>query len=107
MYGGLLTQTCTVWPPQSPDGHEVPANPPVQKLCRWQDDAQRYQDNQGREFTSRAVIYLNEAPVLDSFALQGASTLADPSDAGAVRIRIVQRSQDPGGGIVVHKAICG
>jgi len=106
-YPGLLTQTCTVWPPQSPDGHEVPANPPVQHIVRWQDNVTRAYDGQGREYTSRAIVYFSTPPLVDSFVVQGTSALADPVDAGAIRIRTVERSQNPGGGIVVWKATCG
>jgi hypothetical protein len=106
-YPGLLTQTCTVWPPQTPDGHEVPANPPVQHIVRWQDKVARAYDGQGREYTSRAILYFSEPPAVDSFVVQGSSALADPVDAGAIRIRTVERSQSPGGGIVVYKATCG
>jgi hypothetical protein len=106
-FPGLLTQTCTVWPPQTPDGHEVPAAPQVLRSCRWQDKVDRAYDGQGREYTSRAIVYFSSQPPVDSFVLQGISALADPVDAGAIRIRTVERSQDPGGGVVVWKATCG
>jgi len=107
MYTGLLTQNATVWPPQSPDGHEVPAAPPVAALCRWEDHVERAVDSTGREFVSRAVVYFPDEQDVDSFVLLGTSTLADPIDAGAVRIRSIGRSQSPGGSIVVWKAVCG
>lgn len=107
MYAGLLTQTVTVWPPQSPDGHEVPADSPASLLCRWQDKIERSYDTAGREYVSRAVIYTESMLAVDSFVLRGASELADPIDAGAIRVRSVERSQDPGGGIVVWKMVCG
>jgi hypothetical protein len=92
----------------------VPANPPTQHLVRWQDVSQRAYGARGasyggetREYVCRAIVYFSEPPAIDSFVLQGISTLADPVDAGAYRIRTVERSQNPGGGIVVYKAWCG
>jgi len=106
-FAALLTQAMTYWPPESPDGHEVPANPPVSLLCRWQDKVERQYDGAGREYVSRAVLYVTVELAQDGWVLQGTSLIADPTDTQAYRVKTVERSQDPGNGIIVWKVTVG
>jgi hypothetical protein len=106
-FAALLTQVATYWPPETPDGHDVPAHDPTQILCRWQDKVERQYDGAGREYVSRAILYVTAELQQDGWVVQGASTIADPTDTEAYRIKTVERSQDPGGGIVVWKVTVG
>lgn len=106
-FAALLTETATWWPPETPDGHDVPAHEPVSLACRWQDKVERHVDAAGREYVSRAVLYVTEELQCDGWVFRGATVLADPVDAGAYRVRTVERSQDPPGGIVVWKVTAG
>jgi len=106
-YFGLLTQQCTYWPVESPDGVNQPAGLPVPLLCRWQDKLERMIDAAGREYVCRAVLYCPEALMLDGWIARGTYTFADPVDAGAFRVRTCERSQDPANSIVVWKVGAG
>lgn len=106
-FAGLLTQSCTYWAPESPDGIDLPASPPVAFTCRWQDKLQRMTDAAGREYVSRAIIYTETELQKDGWVLRGTSTIADPVDVGAYRVRDTYRTQDPAGGIIVWKTFLG
>lgn len=106
-YAALLTQTATYWPPESPDGHDVPAGSPAALACRWQDKIERSVDAAGREYVSRAVLYVTDELALDGWVSRSQTTVADPVDANAYRVRQIERSQDPGNGIVVWKVTAG
>jgi len=106
-YLGLLTQTVTYWAPETPDGVNVPAAPPIPIVCRWQDKLQRMTDLAGREYVSRAILYCSSELQKDGWVLRGTSTFADPVDAGAYRIRDTYRTQDPANAIVVWKIFLG
>lgn len=116
-YLGLLTQAATYWAPESPDGVNVPAAPPVPIVCRWQDKIQRMSGgavgsqlrvgDAGRDYISRAILYCSSELQKDGWVLRGTSTFADPVDAGAYRVKDTYRTQDPGNGIVVWKIFLG
>lgn len=107
MYDALLTEMCTFWPVESPDGTGQPAGAPVVLRCRWQDKLERTIDAAGREYVCRAVLYCTGNLMLDGWIARGTYTTADPVDAGAFRVRSCERSQDPGGGCVVWKVGAG
>jgi hypothetical protein len=106
-YAGLLTQQATYWAPQTPDGVDVPAGNPVAFVCRWQDKQERRTDSAGREYISRAIIYTTSELQKDGWVYRGTTTIADPVDEGAFRVRDTYRTQDPGGGLVVWKIFAG
>lgn len=106
-FSGMLTQRCTYWPPETPDGSEVPPGPPEALLCRWQDKIQRMTDGAGREYVSRAILYTENELVIDGWVYRGETEIADPVDVGAYRIRDTYRTQTPGGDIVVWKIFVG
>ena len=106
-FAALLTQTATTWPPETPDGHDMPAGAPAPFSCRWQDKVERAVDAAGREYVSRAIIYTTDELPVDSWVSRQLTVVADPADAGAYRVRTSERSQDPGNGIVVWKATAG
>ena len=107
MFASLLQSNVTYCPPETPDGTDVPAGAPVAIVCRWQGKVERRFDAVGREYVSIAIIYTTAELQKDGWLFRGTTTLADPVDAGAFRIRDVYRTQDPGGGLVVWKIYAG
>jgi len=108
-FNSLLTETATLWVPSSNDGYgNLSYSTPSQILVRWQDVVDNFQDEQGEEFISDAVVYSSTPLVQNSFLYRGTSTEANPQDQeGAYRLRRNQRSQTPNGSIVVYKNILG
>lgn len=105
----LQTQTLTYWSPGVPDGFGGHAwGSPVTLKCRWQDRSDREIDDQGVEFITRAVIYQTQALALHGMVYKGTSTATDPMELdSAWTIRSVRQSENPSGGIVVHKILLG
>lgn len=76
-----LNQTCTYWAPtETRDlGGKRTYAAPVQKVCRWEDCTEMYQDKQGEEKISKSKVFLTEDVALDGFVLLGTSAAADPT----------------------------
>ena len=108
-YSALLTQTATYWAPSSNDGFGgISYSAPTTLLVRWQDETDNFQDTEGEEFISDAVIYTSTELQENGWLYLGTSAQANPQNqAGAHRIRRREKTQTPNGSIVVHKNICG
>ena len=108
-YSSLLTQTATYWSPSTPDGFGGMAfAAPTTLLCRWQSTTDIFQDTDGEEFVSDAVIYTTSALVENGWLYLGTSVVANPqSVVGAYRIRRLHWSQTPNASITVYKWILG
>lgn len=108
-YEALLQTPVTYWAAAAPDGFGgFTYAAPVPLLVRWQDKRDTFQDAQGEEFISDAIVYTSTALLENGWMFRGVSVLTDPqAQAGAYRIRRIQLSQSPGGDIVVNKNILG
>ena len=108
-YSALLTQTATYWAPATADGFGgLSFAAPSAFLVRWQDATDLFQDADGEEFVSAAIVYTAAALAENGYLFLGTSAAADPlAQDAAYRIRRRQRSQSPDGSVVVHKTILG
>jgi len=83
-------QTAVYWAPDAPDGYGgMTYDDPVEISCRWEDKAQLFADAQGRQISSRSVVFVLEDLELEGCLLLGelddidSSDLDDPIAAGA------------------------
>jgi hypothetical protein len=108
-YISRLTQTATYWAPVSTDGYsDLSFASPTQILVRWQDEVDTFQDSAGEEFISDAIVYTSTALTENGWLYEGTSAETDPQDqAGASRIRRLQKSSNPSGSVTVYKNILG
>lgn len=108
-YTARLTQTATYWAPTTPDGSGgFSYASPVQILVRWQDEVDNFQDADGEEFISAAIVYSSGPLVHNGWLYLGTSAEANPQDqAGAYRNRRLLFSQNPNGTRKVYKNILG
>lgn len=90
-----LKQLATYWAATTNDGFGGTSfAAPVPVLVRWQDKAELFQDAEGQEVTSSAVVYVAEPLALEGYLFLGESVVADPrSVVGAKKIR--QRGASP------------
>jgi len=108
-YNALLQTTATYWAVGTPDGFGgVKYATPATLLCRWEDKTETYQDTEGEEFISSAIIYTTTQLLENGWLYRGSSVAANPQDVNdAFRIRRIERTQTPDGSIVIHKNILG
>ena len=108
-YSSLLQDTITMWVPSTNDGFGGLAYAtPVQVLGRWQNDNENYQDADGEEFVSSAIIYTKQQLVQNAWCYEGTSAQANPQNQeGAYRIRRLYTTSTPNDSITVFKAILG
>jgi hypothetical protein len=108
-YTSLLQSTATYWAPATPDGFGgITYASPTTFLCRWQDVTDNFQDTEGEEFISDAIVYTTSELADNGWLYLGTSAQGDPQDqAGAHRIRRREKTQTPNGSIVVYKNILG
>jgi hypothetical protein len=85
----FLTQTATYWAPGAPDGYGgYTFASPAQLRVRWENRSVAATDQNGKQFLSRSIIYLENDVVLDGYLFLGASSTVDPRGvAGAVTIK--------------------
>ena len=55
----MLKETCTYWPTVADGYGGVEFGAPVAVACRWEDKAELFVDDTGREAVSRAVVYVD------------------------------------------------
>jgi len=108
-YSSLLTQNCTYWTTSVADGFGgYIYNTPSTILCRWQDDTENYNDADGEEFISSAIVYSLQELEQNGWLYLGTSTEANPQNqSGAYRIRKTKKSPNPSGSIIVYTSILG
>ena len=108
-YASLLQTTITYWAAASNDGFGgITHSSPTQILGRWQDEVDTYQDADGEEFISQAVIYTTQELQENGWLFQGTSAEGNPQNQdGAYRIRRLMKTQRPDGTLVVYKYILG
>lgn len=108
-YVNLLTETVTYWPPATNDGTgDLTFGASSQLLVRWQNINDNFQDIDGEEFISDAIVYATQEFEHNGWLYYGTSSESDPQDQqGAYRIRRRMRSQNPNGSIIVYKHILG
>ncbi|MCE8418555.1 hypothetical protein [Rhodovulum sulfidophilum] len=84
VYTRGLTQAATYFPPAGVNGFGDPQHgAPVAVVCRWQDKAVLFRDEQGREVTSEAVVYVSQA--VEVGGRIGLGALTDPAKAREIR----------------------
>ena len=111
----LRTEKAVYWAPDVPDGFGSRTFVAAAEIdCRWQDTTLRAVDDEGVEFVSRATIYPDDSLELHGWLYRGTlASLGSPVTTNpqnvtdAYRIRSRGRSQNPSGGIVVHKILLG
>lgn len=108
-YSSLLTSTITHWSFSSNDGYGgVSYSAPTQLLGRWQDEANLFNDTDGEEFVSDAIVYTTTELDCNDWLYLGTSAQANPQNQNkAYRIRNCQKTQTPNGSIIVYKYILG
>lgn len=108
-YSSLLTQVCTYWSPSTPDGFGgISYNTPTAILVRWQEATDLFNDTDGEEFISDAIVYTTTELEENGWLYEGTSVQSNPQNqAGAYRIRRTAKTQTPNGSIIVYKYILG
>lgn len=112
-YASLLTQDAVYWAPGQPDGFgQTVAETPVDILVRWQNKQTRRVSNEGVEFISTAIVYATQELAYNGWIWLGTIEDAEYPSAprkqvGAYQIKIVERSQNPAGLIVIYKHTLG
>ena len=108
-YSGLLQTTLTYWAPTSVDGFGgIGYAVPTTLTGRWQDEVDTFEDSDGQEFISSAIIYTTTELTENGWLYEGTSVATNPQTVtGAYRIRRLHKSQTPTGTIVVYKNVCG
>lgn len=106
-----MPQVATYWPPGVNDatgGLDFSDVEPVLISCRWQDDAELFRDNQGREFTSSAIVYPGVAVQVRGWLALGDATGSGGHPrgvSGAREIRQVAASPSLTGDETLIKAV--
>ena len=108
-YQGLLTQTLTYWSPSSQDGFGgISYSTPVTIKGRYQEENDTYNDFEGEEFISNAVVYTNQELGHNGWIYNGTSVATNPqTEQDAYRIRRLFKTQTPNASIIVYKYILG
>jgi hypothetical protein len=92
LYRRHMKQGATYWPPGTNDGFGGTSyGSPTLIMCRWQDKAVLFRDNEGREVTSDAVVYVDTEVKSKGKLFLGVSQASNPV-VGAKEIRAVQQS---------------
>jgi len=105
LYRRHMKQGATYWPPGVNDGFGgVTYGSPVLIMCRWQDKAVLFRDNEGREVTSEAVVYSGTEVENKGKLFLGVSAASDPV-ADAKEIRAVQKSPSLSGSETLIKVM--
>lgn len=93
-YTDDMPESATYWPPGQNDGFGGTSyGAPVVIACRWQNKATLFRDNEGREVTSEAVVYVDRALENKGKLHRGESISATPP-AGSGEIRQTGESPD-------------
>lgn len=92
----MLNQTLTYWSPATIDKYgDLSFNTPVSMNGRWENSVQLMVDSKGREFTSRAKVYLFSDVENEGYLFLGDSSGADPTAVeGAYLIRFFSKIPD-------------
>lgn len=106
-----MEQTATYWAPGVPDGYgklDFTAVTPVTITCRWQNVAQLFRDNNGREQISNAIVYTDQLVAVRGYL--GLGDIAETGETdprnidGAIEIRQIGDSPDIDNNEVLYKA---
>lgn len=108
-YASLLTKTLTHWAAASNDGFGgMTHSTPSQILGRWQNEVDTFQDAEGEEFISQAVVYTTTLLDENDWLYEGTSAQANPqAQQNAYRIRRLMKSESPDGSTIVYKYVMG
>lgn len=93
-YTRNMNQTATYWAPGARDVYgKITVGSPTTIKCRWQDKAELVTSPDGKEFTSSAVVYPDQALAREGWLYLGTSTAADPRNvSGAKEIKQIGSS---------------
>jgi hypothetical protein len=58
---------------------------PVTIRCKWEDEAERFTDQDGNERVSKSVVFVDREVVAGGFLAKGAVSGADPRSIGAAK----------------------
>lgn len=84
IYTRNMTQDATYFPPDGQNfAGDLSYGAPVAVKVRWQDKADLFRDQQGREVVSSAVVYVAQA--VEIGGKLGLGVMADPADAREIR----------------------
>lgn len=101
-----MNQTATYWAPGARDvyGKRAMATP-IRITCRWQSKTEVVVGPDGKEFTSSAIIYPDQALLREGWLYLGNVTTADPRTVeGAKEIKQIAQSPSLNNSQVLHKA---
>ena len=91
-YTRNMRQKATYWPPLTSDGFGgLTYGEPVVIACRWQDKADLFRNNEGREMTSSSVVYTDRPLQVTGMIAEGEFTASNPVES-AKEIRQKGRS---------------
>ena len=92
----MLNQTITYWSPATINKYgDLAFDTPVTINGRWENSVQLVADSKGREFTSRAKVYLFSDVENEGYLFLGTSSAADPTTVeGAYLIRFFSKIPD-------------
>ncbi|MAK86389.1 MAG: hypothetical protein CMK96_05510 [Pseudomonas sp.] len=92
-YTDDMTHSATYFPPAGQNGFGDPAfGAPVSVMCRWEDRAVLFRDQQGREVMSDAIVYVSQDVAVAGRI--GLGVLDDPAEAREIRQRGISPSLD-------------
>ena len=84
VYARNMRQDATYFPPAGQDGFgDLSFGAGVSVKCRWQNKADLFRDQQGREVMSSAIVYVAQEVAIGGRL--GLGTVANPADALEVR----------------------
>jgi len=91
-----LKSTITYWSPGARDGFGQITFSKSTIKGRWVDKAEQFNDREGQEVTSSAIVYLRTDVSLDGYLLNGSSTASDPTTLtdDAYQVRAFKKTPD-------------
>ena len=104
-YTRNMNQVATYWAPGARDKYsKITLAAPVKILCRWQNKAEVATGPDGKEFTSSAVVYPNQALLREGWLYLGESAATDPRTvSGALEIKQIGSSPSLRNTLILHK----
>ena len=102
-----MNQLATYWAPSTNDEFGTPVLSAGELImCRWQDVADVYRDDRGREFTSQAIVYVGSEVARRGFLALGDHASEDPrSTDGAFEVRQLTQSPSLDADVTLWKAV--
>ena len=91
-----LRESVTYWKPSGVDNFGDPSfDTPVTIKSKWEDRAELFIDNDGREQRSKSVVYVDTDLLTGGYLFRGISSVADPlSVVGAFMVKDYRKISD-------------